>query len=283
MRNSFNVWAMLACIAMLFTACRPTEGVDPTTDFAPSTANGKLQNAITTVQDIIYEAVSTSEALNTLPGSVVIGTCPVVTYTPTGNPGTFPGTLIIDFGSGCTWREQEISGSISLEVSGKVSDGNATLTGQVNDLEVDGVKVSVDLVVTLGAAPESLRDMTIVMTDGSIVTADGKTVTISSMTITRTQVAGTETKITTSGDQTALEDDEFDISFAAEGTGSDGKTYTLTTTTVLHRELACRWVVSGVAELTSGFKTATLDFGDGTCDNKITIAIAGEEITVNLP
>lgn len=38
------------------------------------------------------------------------------------------------------------------------------------------------------------------------------------------------------------------------------------TITPLRRELACRFIVSGVLEISRNDATASLDFGDGSCD-----------------
>ena len=51
----------------------------------------------------------------------------------------------------------------------------------------------------------------------------------------------------------------------------------------LRRELACRFLVSGVVNLTKNSNTAILNYGDGTCDDLATISInGGEEREIHL-
>ncbi len=49
---------------------------------------------------------------------------------------------------------------------------------------------------------------------------------------------------------------------------SNGDVNTGLVTTPLRRELACRFIVSGVIALTHNDNAGTLDFGDGSCDNE---------------
>ena len=54
-------------------------------------------------------------------------------------------------------------------------------------------------------------------------------------------------------------------------------------TTALRRELACRFLVSGVIDLTKNGRSASLDFGDGTCDNEALLTLDnGIEILITL-
>ena len=50
----------------------------------------------------------------------------------------------------------------------------------------------------------------------------------------------------------------------------------------LRRELACRFIVSGILEITRGDATATLDFGDGDCDSVGTLTTADGSREINL-
>ncbi|WP_420321776.1 hypothetical protein [Flagellimonas sp.] len=48
--------------------------------------------------------------------------------------------------------------------------------------------------------------------------------------------------------------------------GREGNIFIKEVITPLRREMACRFIVSGVLEITRNENTASLDFGDGTCD-----------------
>lgn len=61
-------------------------------------------------------------------------------------------------------------------------------------------------------------------------------------------------------------DNVFLISGSATYTGPLGNVFMKETITPLRRELACRFIVSGVLEISRNDANASLDFGDGSCD-----------------
>jgi hypothetical protein len=63
-------------------------------------------------------------------------------------------------------------------------------------------------------------------------------------------------------------DNVFLISGKGTYTGKLGKVFMKETIVPLRRELSCRFIVSGILEITRNDATASLDFGDGNCDAK---------------
>ena len=63
-------------------------------------------------------------------------------------------------------------------------------------------------------------------------------------------------------------DNVFLISGKGTYTGKMGNVFMKETIVPLRRELACRFIVSGILEISRNDATASLDFGDGTCDAK---------------
>ena len=63
-------------------------------------------------------------------------------------------------------------------------------------------------------------------------------------------------------------DNVFLISGQGTYTGKTGDVYSRETISPLRRELSCRFLVSGVLEVTKNDTAVSLDFGDGTCDAK---------------
>ena len=63
-------------------------------------------------------------------------------------------------------------------------------------------------------------------------------------------------------------DNVFLITGNATYTNRLGNTWKRTLITPLRRELACRFIVSGVLEISRNGNAVSLDFGDGRCDNK---------------
>ncbi len=114
-QSFFALIAIAALMATTLTNCGKGKlGDGALADFVPAEASAQAQAALVTVQDAVYEAVSTSAALNDVPGSVQIGSCPVVTFTPKSSVDSFPAKLKVDFGTGCDWRGHTVSGSFEL-------------------------------------------------------------------------------------------------------------------------------------------------------------------------
>lgn len=63
-------------------------------------------------------------------------------------------------------------------------------------------------------------------------------------------------------------DNVFLISGSGTYTGKLGNIFKKETIVPLRRELSCRFIVSGILEITRNDATASLDFGDGSCDAK---------------
>ncbi len=78
-------------------------------------------------------------------------------------------------------------------------------------------------------------------------------------------------------------DNVFLITGLGSYTGKLGSTLTKEVTTPLRREWSCRFIVSGVLEITRNDAVASLDFGDGSCDAKGTLTLpSGEETEILL-
>lgn len=115
---------------------------------------------------------------------------------------------------------------------------------------------------------------TITLQDGKITFTDGTTYT-RTFTRTRTWVAGFDTPY-------YIWDDIHTVAGNAAGVNRNGNTYTHQITNALMIKLNCRWIVEGTIEMTVGDKSATLDYGNGDCDNIATVTINGKTYEVRL-
>lgn len=71
----------------------------------------------------------------------------------------------------------------------------------------------------------------------------------------------------------------------ANGVNRDLKAFTvlIPSSSPIVKHKACRYIDKGIFELTpEGFKTRTVDFGDGTCDNKATFNVNGSTVAFTL-
>ena len=78
-------------------------------------------------------------------------------------------------------------------------------------------------------------------------------------------------------------DDVYKVSINSSGTNFNGASFTSKTTKPLQISLVCPWIEAGTIEFTpSGKLTRTIDYGNGDCDNKATVTIAGVSFPITL-
>ncbi len=79
-------------------------------------------------------------------------------------------------------------------------------------------------------------------------------------------------------------DDVFLVTGTSDGIRPSGETWTRVITNPLRYEAGCKWLVSGTMEVTpEGLPTRVVDWGNGECDNIITVVVNGNTYTVFLP
>src|SRR5262249_32088485 len=78
-------------------------------------------------------------------------------------------------------------------------------------------------------------------------------------------------------------DDVYSITGSASGTDQNGNPFTVTITNPLIVKVTCPWITEGTLSITHGsLPTATLDYGDGTCDDQATVTINGNTFVITL-
>ena len=197
--------------------------------------------------------------------------CTTITFSPNGD-GT--GTIILDFGAGCTLNNgATVSGKINLAY-GAISNNSRTITYTFEEYTYNnkGVTGGGDIVRELENAngnPASTVNETIMVTFPS-----------SSITATRTGLRIAEwVEGVGSGTWT---DNVYNITGNWNTTFTNGFSRTGEVTQTLVRKLSCFYLVEGVLEVTQDGLTGTLDFGDGTCDNDAVFTFNGVEYPVIL-
>ena len=96
--------------------------------------------------------------------------------------------------------------------------------------------------------------------------------------------AGTKTLTQTGGQNTDFEsDDVYEITGNSSGVNREGRAFTTNITNPLVKKSNCKYISSGSLDLTpDGFKTRTVDFGSGTCDDDATYTVNGQTISFKL-
>lgn len=262
------------------TSCRKKGDITPP-DFDFHASQMNAQQVVSTLQDIVYEAMALSGDVYDGNGTVTIGQCPEITLSKADSSSTYPAKLVIDASSGCLWRGHTVSGTITLTLDKALTSGNATLSGNVSQFKIDQATLNGQLTFQMGSAQKPFANCSVNCTNFSVSAQDYETLTFSSLSAARTQTEGDATTVKTGG-KAALEDDVFTITVSGEGQSADGINFGISTDTPLTRSMDCRWIALGKITIEAGPGNGYIDFGTGACDNQVTIKVGGEEKTVTL-
>ncbi len=190
-------------------------------------------------------------------------TCPAVTYEPTVG---YPKTLTLDFGTGCTYNGRNYSGKIIATVSGRIRDAGTSISIVFDNFKADTIELSGAMTITIDSSKvltDHIAYFTVTLSDGSI--------TIPSGTYSMTM------NVSVIWDLGTLTDYTDDVLYFHKGslTGidSDYNKYTITITQQLVYAVSCGYVSQGKIDIESPKfdNGATVDFGDGTCDDTATV------------
>lgn len=270
-----------ACAIALLHGCKK-ETAD--TDIYAALDNSVADASFSDLQSVVNQQA----AANGFAGFTAFATygkiaddCPTTTFS---EPlGTFPNTMTIDFGTGCTsYLGINRSGKVMATFTGPYATAGTVITITTDNYYVNGNKVEGTKTVTnsgLNDAGNIVFD--IIVTDGLITLATGETISWDAAR-TREWVEGAGTP--------EIEDDAYLISdgtgadYAASGINRNGTPFTAHIAEPLRKELDCLWITSGVLEVTpDGLLTRSLDYGDGACDDQATLTIGGWSSDITLP
>lgn len=204
--------------------------------------------------------------------SAAIGSCPSITATLSNS---FPIAITIDWGAtGCTGAEDGIarSGKVIASLSGLMNVTNSVATFTFADFVNNGNKITgVHRITYKGLNPVNNWPRYAVFTEAKIEFPDKKFISYRAEYI-RLQSEGSATL--------AVADDVWRIEGSSSGTTRGGTSWTASYPSAVVKKSSCQWFSSGSVLVTPlGEVPRTINFGDGTCDNKATLTI-GDKITI---
>ncbi|MDH3796373.1 MAG: hypothetical protein OER83_05825, partial [Flavobacteriaceae bacterium] len=164
----------------------------------------------------------------------------------------------IDFGDGCELPNGNVlSGIIYLSYLKDTDVPMNTLSMSLENFTFNGVSVEGSASVDRVRSNENGNPQSDASASFNAVWPDGSTASFT----------GNRTREWIEGYGSGFwGDNVFLISGSATYTGPLGNVFMKETITPLRRELACRFIVSGVLEISRNDATVSLDFGDGSCD-----------------
>ena len=293
MQHIFKLCFGLFLCSMLIVACQKDDvqevsGEEENLQSAEdqATADAAFSDAF----DMVDEEAKTHgdlDGFTTTKSAEVRNECAEVTMEMSGDrPNIFPVTLTINYGEGCTTdRGREITGKVITTFSDRIRKEGATRTIEFEDFSINGFKITGTKTITNnGVNDEGKFSYTVTLRNGTVTTPAGKVIE-HQFTRTRTWVEGMDTNFANDG-RAGILDDVWEITGAMEGVNRNGVAYKARVTTPLRREVDCRWLTSGVLEVTSDKHpgiTVSIDYGDGSCDNDAVASAGDRTRDIKLP
>ncbi len=192
-------------------------------------------------------------------------------FTVTVEPATlhvFPKTVTIDFGAGCLGKDGKVrKGKIITTYTGPMFMPGSLATTTFDSYNVDSFQIEGTHTVKNTSTSNAIS-WTVKVTGGKITNTLNERWRQWNAERTHEQVHGSDTPYDFS-------DDIFQITGSSSGSNSNGISWTSTITVPLLRKVSCHWIGAGKIQIERNGFQGILDFGDGTCDNKVTITING--------
>ncbi|MBK5213035.1 MAG: hypothetical protein JJE55_05170 [Flavobacteriaceae bacterium] len=266
----FKIFGMFFTMAiLLFTSCikeenNTSEGVNFTSD--NSTRAAKMDNVAEGTFNIMEQAFVENETGGR--GITQLSLFPQCTTITIGTQGNVV-TILLDFGDSCTLNNGNVvSGSIFLEY-GPLISGTYTVNYTFQNFVFNGNNV--------GGGGTILYE--IANQNGNPQSTVNESLTIS---FPNNAVTGTRNGTRISewvegvGSGTWL-DNVYHVTGNWQTQFSNGFERSGKVTEALVYKTACPYLVAGRFEVTQDGLTATIDFGDGECDNKAVFIYNGQE------
>jgi hypothetical protein len=273
--------ALLACSVLFFSiACnKANDTVDEVETTFELSGNQAISESLADDANVVFFEAAVNKGLTGARTSGVDETtnslsCANVTVTP---QNTFPKTIVIDFGTGCSSIDGiSRKGKINIVLSDSVRHPGATATMNFENYSVSDYKVEGTITWTNTSTPNG-ASWTRSISNGKITAPGGNLYWLHTGTTTVTQTAGGGTPLN-------LLDDVFSITGNHTVTNAAGKSRTATVTEALEKKTICHNVTKGKIKIEGPNHFAIIDYGDGACDNIVTISVDGRTPrTITLP
>jgi hypothetical protein len=279
MNNLIKTFSVVLLLVLTFSSCvkKSLEADDDTESTTENNTATAIGNDLANISDEAGRTKSIS-SFKTTEETMVLTSCATLKFDTlvSGNQDS----ITVNFGaSNCNGNDgNNRRGSVLIIYTGKYKDSLTTITITplnyfVNDNGVSGSKT----IKNLGHNAQG--HLVYDITENIVINkTNGKTITMNAKR-QREWLTGESTLI--------WADDKYSITGTSSGSNSNGRSYVSTITKPLIRDMGilCRKnFISGTIQHTPDKKpTRTIDYGNGSCDNKATVTINGKVYEVTLP
>ena len=264
--NPMNLAGLALVSALTFTACSEEETtaeeiftnseVITSAELQYSDESEQMSDDIAEIAEDVYVSDELSSTSKGTYNSDYLPECVTITTVETDTTKE----KTIDFGDGCELRNGNVlSGIIKLSYALDMEAASKTIALELENFTFNQVAVEGGASILRMRSNENGNPQATANRNFSATWPDGETASFSGMR-TREWIGGFGTDF--------WGDNVFLITGNGTFTNKAGNLWSKTVTTPLRREMSCRFIVSGVLEISRNDATASLDFGDGTCDAK---------------
>lgn len=270
------LYAIALILGVAFSSCDRENGLDQGTDEEEEQTLQDVSIGEDASDDVLEVAYETEVELMSSEGGRRTSSCAEVTHDAVNK------IITIDFGDGCVGSHgRERSGKLFIQYSGEIGDSiaNRIITFEefyVNNKKVEGTIELKDFSLNDDGYLQSVKrliELKITFLNGRYIVFNGNR--------TREWLEGR-------GDGDRF-NNKYRITGSIEGISSTGRSFTHQITTPIIADWSCAAQgnfarVSGIVEMTKlgGYvsRKRIVNYGDGTCDNSITITTIRRSYTV---
>jgi hypothetical protein len=248
----------------IIQSCKKAE-ID--SDLQSSTDNSIAEQAFGNIMPMVSSVAVKEEGLNKMAVDYSALTCASIKLI--GDTNTFPQQpliLEIDFGTGCIDQDGRYrKGKISATFNNYWDSTGATIEAKLISYFVDGIEYR----GTIQLINNGNHSFTTNIKNGKCISTSPSWEIQYNSSQTTKWTKGFDT------DSTAT-DDVFEVTGNANGIDRNKKAFQTVIMKPLVKKGDCKWIVSGQFEIVpEGLSARSVDFGDGTCDNKAKVTING--------
>jgi len=266
--KQFLFASAMVCLAIGFNSCKKNDETlseEFENTFQLSADQAVTNNLSQDAEDVFLEVAQDNNIAGNFAPEPVNNIIPCATITITPTTG-FPKTIVIDFGTSCTHNGVTRSGKINVTLTDSVRKPGSQATMTFTNYFVNLYKIEGTYQWT-NTSTANTRSWTRTTTGGKITAPDARYwLHEGTRNVTQTAGVGTATVI----------DDIFSITSGTHTvTNPANISRTCTVLEALQRKVACANIDKGKIKVQGPNHYATIDFGDGTCDNLATLSIDG--------
>lgn len=266
----FKTLTMLSMVVGVLYSCNRDETNTSSTDVtarqemiqAESTSDFLTEDNSDLAMDFATTFESTFNLRTTNGGQHPNYPCANVTVTSTN--GSFPKTITVDFGTGCTdKRGITRKGKIIIVITNKLFIPGASITVTHDNFYVDGKKIEGEIKLNNLTTDLAVPIFSKEVVNGKITLEDGTYFTFNSLR-KRKMTQGVDTPKNAWDNVWEIYEGNQTV------TRSNGSYLTSTIKTSLVKSNACHFISKGSITLKGTTIDGVLDFGNGDCDNQAT-------------